>query len=144
MLSFSKQVIQDTNTYERAGSIVRRLAENEIALTLYTDGGQLTVSTSIVVWPIILWLNELPGKVRQSFKNAVWVSLWFALFVSRARTFISVNYYSNICLRVSSRKPVWNVLFNSIRPVLEFLMHDGIEINGNTFKASIPSYLSCQ
>lgn len=91
MLSFSKQVIQDTNTYERAGSIVRRLAENEIALTLYTDGGQLTVSTSIVVWPIILWLNELPGKVRQSFKNAVWVSLWFALFVSRARTFISVK-----------------------------------------------------
>ena len=79
LLAFSKQIIQNTDTYERAGTIVRKLEDNEIALTLYTDGGQLTVSTNQVVWPIILWLNELPGKVRQSFKNAVWVSLWFDL-----------------------------------------------------------------
>ena len=70
-------LIKNTDTYERAGSIVRSLEPDVIALTLYTDGGQLTVSTSQVVWPVILWLNELPGKVRLSFKNAAWVSLWF-------------------------------------------------------------------
>lgn len=73
----AKQIIQETDTFDRAGSVVRRLKSDTIALTLYTDGGQLTVSTSHSVWPVILWLNELPGKVQQSFKNAAWVSLWF-------------------------------------------------------------------
>lgn len=80
MLMNSKKIIKATKTFERAGSKVRELDADTVGLTLYTDGGQLTVSTSHVVWPVIMWLNELPGKVRQSFRNAAWVSLWFVAF----------------------------------------------------------------
>lgn len=69
----ASESIRDTvnsNRYKNNSDSLHRY----ISLSLFTDGGMLTNSTKLQVWPLLGSVLELPPGMRRSEKNLLWYS----------------------------------------------------------------------
>lgn len=62
----------NSNRYKNNSDSLHRY----ISLSLFTDGGKLTNSTNLQLWPLLGSVLELPPSMRRSKKNFLWLFLW--------------------------------------------------------------------
>lgn len=71
--------------YDEVGQIFRDVSfsanlneqprfSNTICLSIYTDGGALSKSSTIQFWPIIATIQGLPPKVQKSMDKTIYIA----------------------------------------------------------------------
>jgi hypothetical protein len=70
-----KIFLLNDDKFDLCGNIYRSGEFNSINLSLFTDGGELSKSAKIPVWPIIASIRDLPPKLEKSVRNAIWIGI---------------------------------------------------------------------
>jgi hypothetical protein len=70
-----KIFLRNDDKYDICGDIYRSGEFNTINLSLFTDGGELSKSASVPVWPIIASVRDLPPILEKTVRNAVWLGI---------------------------------------------------------------------
>jgi hypothetical protein len=74
-VEFRAELLKNPNYYDYCGELMRENMLEYISLALATDGGPLTKSTKISVWPIIAQILDLPPKLQKSIANVLLIGI---------------------------------------------------------------------
>uniref|UniRef100_A0A914PQQ7 Transposase n=1 Tax=Panagrolaimus davidi TaxID=227884 RepID=A0A914PQQ7_9BILA len=70
---------------------------NMLPFAIYTDGGRYTHTGAFEGWPVVLFLLDLPPKLRYKYSNIIFAGYWY-----------------------SKRKPDWQFIFEKLDRLLRF------------------------
>lgn len=80
---------------------------------MFVDGGRTTKSKNFQIWPIVATVVELPPLLRNSYRNAIWLCIWYS----------------------TTSKPNWNLMVKLIKTEIgEQLL---LNVNENIFEVNI-------